>query len=75
MRLHLPLVILLACLLIFSFVACDRDGDTVSVGGGGVVMNPGSATTTTTTNPTSGSDIQPSRPQGGGGVDLPFLPA
>ena len=72
MRLHLPLVILLALLLVFSFVACDRDGDTVGVGGGDVVMNPGQ--TTTTTNSSNSGDSQPSRPQGGGGVDLPYLP-
>ena len=76
MRLHLPLVILIAILLVFCLVACDRDGSTVNVGGGDVVMNPGEGTTTTQSSEssTSGTPTQPSRPQGGGGVDLPYLP-
>ena len=74
MRLHLPLVLLLVALLLFSLIACDRNGADVNVGGGDVVMNPGSSTTTTTTSGSGSGGAEPNKPDEGG-VNLPFLPA
>lgn len=79
MRRHIPLLLLLIALLLFSLLACDTKPGEVDIGGGDVVMNPGTSTTTRNSGSASGQQPnrpdQPDQPSEGGGIDLPYLPA